>query len=186
MLRALIIAAVWVAAVVVAVLAVKWDHTGWWAGAAVLAALAALGTWDLIQKSHSILRAFPILGHARWIAERIRPEIYQYFVESNTDGAPFDRETRDAVYRRAKGTKGDEPFGTERDVTAIGYEFLRHSMRAKIATDLTPRVRLGGQDCASGVPRLALPRVPAHQDGSRRQLRHGRCNWPLPRSGARI
>lgn len=68
MLRALIIAAVWVAAVVVAVLAVKWDHTGWWAGAAVLAALAALGTWDLIQKSHSILRAFPILGHARWIA----------------------------------------------------------------------------------------------------------------------
>ena len=55
---------------------------------AVLAALAGLGTWDLLQKRHSILRAYPILGHARWIAERIRPEIYQYFVESNTDGAP--------------------------------------------------------------------------------------------------
>jgi glutamate synthase domain-containing protein 2 len=142
MLRALIIAAAWAAAVAVAVLAVKLGHTGWWVGSAVLAALAGLGTWDLVQKSHSILRAFPILGHARWIAERIRPEIYQYFVESNTDGAPFDRETRDAIYRRAKGTKGDEPFGTERDVTAVGYEFLRHSMRARIATDLSPRIRL--------------------------------------------
>ena len=147
MLRAVIVAAVWAEAVVAALLALR--HGWWWLVlAAVLAALAGLGTWDLIQTRHSILRAFPILGHARWIAERIRPEIYQYFIESNTDGAPFDRETRDAVYRRAKGTKGDEPFGTERNVNAIGYEFLRHSLRAKIATDLTPRVRLGGPDCA--------------------------------------
>jgi glutamate synthase domain-containing protein 2 len=165
MLRALIIAAVWAAAVVVAVLAVKLGHTGWWVGSAVLAAFAGLGTWDLVQKSHSILRAFPILGHARWIAERIRPEIYQYFVESNTDGAPFDRETRDAVYRRAKGTKGDEPFGTERDVTAIGYEFLRHSMRAKIASDLSPRVRLGGPDCAQPYD-IALLNVSAMSFGA--------------------
>ena len=39
------------------------------------------------------------------------------------------------VYERAKGTKGDEPFGTERDVNALGYEFLRHSLRAKFASD---------------------------------------------------
>ncbi len=147
MLRAVIVAAVWAEAVIAALLSIR--HGMWWlALAAALAALAGLGTWDLIQTKHSILRAFPILGHARWIAERIRPEIYQYFIESNTDGAPFDRETRDAVYRRAKGTKGDEPFGTERNVNAIGYEFLRHSLRAKIATDLAPRVRLGGPDCA--------------------------------------
>jgi glutamate synthase domain-containing protein 2 len=146
MLRALIIGAVWAAAALVAVMAVKLG-AGWWIVSAVLAALAGLGTWDLLQRGHSILRAYPILGHARWIAERIRPEIYQYFVESNTDGAPFDRETRDAVYRRSKGIKGDEPFGTERNVNEVGYEFLRHSLRAKIATDLTPRVRLGGPDC---------------------------------------
>ena len=36
------------------------------------------------------------------------------------------------VYERAKGTKGDEPFGTERDVNALGYEFLRHSLRAQV------------------------------------------------------
>lgn len=146
MIRAVILAALWAVAVAVAALALK-VGLGWLLAAGLLAALAALGTWDLLQTRHSILRAYPILGHARFLAELIRPEIYQYFVESNTDGAPFDRETRDAVYRRAKGTKGDEPFGTERDVTEIGYEFLRHSLRARIATDLAPRVRLGGPDC---------------------------------------
>lgn len=164
MTRGLIIAALWAAAVAVTVVAVKVE-LGWLILAGVLAALAALGTFDLLQKSHSILRAFPIVGHARWIAERIRPEIYQYFVESNTDGAPFDRETRDAVYRRAKGTKGDEPFGTERDVTAVGYEFLRHSLRARIATDLTPRVRLGGPDCTQPYD-IALLNVSAMSFGA--------------------
>lgn len=135
MLRALIIGAVWAAAVAAAVAAITLA-SDWWIVSAVLAALAGLGTWDLLQKGHSILRAYPVLGHARWIAERIRPEIYQYFIESNTDGAPFDRETRDAVYRRAKGIKGDEPFGTERNVDEVGYEFLRHSLRAKHASDL--------------------------------------------------
>ena len=164
MTRALIIAALWAAAVAVTVVAVTVE-LGWLILAGVLAALAALGTFDLLQKSHSILRAYPILGHARWIAERIRPEIYQYFVESNPDGAPFDRETRDAIYRRAKGTKGDEPFGTERDVTAVGYEFLRHSLRARIATDLTPRVRLGGPDCTQPYD-IALLNVSAMSFGA--------------------
>ena len=146
MIRALIIATIWAASIAVGVLALKIGAL-WWILAAVLAALAALGTWDLLQTRHSILRAYPILGHARFVAELIRPEIYQYFIESNTDGAPFNRESRDAVYRRAKGMKGDEPFGTEHNLNAVGNEFLRHSLRAKMATDLKPTVRLGGPDC---------------------------------------
>ena len=55
MIRALLVAAMWAAAVAVAVLALK-VGLGWLAGAGVLAALAALGTWDLLQKGHSILR----------------------------------------------------------------------------------------------------------------------------------
>jgi glutamate synthase domain-containing protein 2 len=161
MLRALIIAGIWAAAAVLAFTL----HGAWWILALVVAAVAALGTWDLVQTRHSVLRAYPVLGHARFIAELIRPEIYQYFVESNTDGAPFDRETRDAVYRRSKGTKGDEPFGTERDVTAVGYEFLRHSLRARIATELNPRVRLGGPDCTQPYD-IALLNVSAMSFGA--------------------
>ncbi|MCB0930730.1 MAG: FMN-binding glutamate synthase family protein [Mycobacterium sp.] len=164
MMRALLVGAVWAEALLASLLAYR--HSAWWWGVvAVLAVLAAVGTWDLVQTRHSILRAFPILGHSRYIAELIRPEIRQYFVESNTEGAPFDRETRDSVYRRSKGTKGDEPFGTERDVNAIGYEFLRHSMRAKMATDLNPRVRLGGPDCTQPYD-IALLNVSAMSFGS--------------------
>ena len=165
MIRAVIVGAIWALGLAVAWLDFRLDHWWWTPVALVLIGLAALGTWDLMQKGHSILRAFPILGHARWIAERIRPEIYQYFVESNTDGAPFDRETRDAVYRRSKGIKGDEPFGTERDVNEVGHEFLRHSLRAKAATDLTPTVRLGGPDCTQPYD-IALLNVSAMSFGA--------------------
>ncbi|MBB3606888.1 glutamate synthase domain-containing protein 2 [Mycolicibacterium sp. BK556] len=147
MLRALVVAALWVAALAVAGLTLAFSPW-WWLLAAPLVALAALGTWDLLQTRHTILRSYPVLGHARFLAEMLRPEIRQYFIESNTEATPFDRETRDMVYERAKGTKSDEPFGTERDVNALGYEFLRHSLRAHFAADLAPRVRLGGADCA--------------------------------------
>lgn len=163
-MRALIVAAIWLEAVVAALLAVR-HSSWWWFVVAGVAALAALGTWDLVQTRHSILRAFPILGHARFLAELIRPEIYQYFIESNTDGAPFNREARDAVYRRAKGTKGDEPFGTEHDVNAIGHEFVPHSLRARIATDLAPTVRLGGPDCTQPYD-IALLNVSAMSFGA--------------------
>ena len=164
MMWALLVGAVWAEVLLGALLAVR--HSVWWWGVvAVLAALAALGTWDLIQTRHSVLRAYPILGHARYLAELIRPEIRQYFVESNTEGTPFDRETRDTVYRRSKGTKGDEPFGTERNVNAVGYEFLRHSLRAKIASDLNPRIRLGGPDCTQPYD-IALLNVSAMSFGA--------------------
>ena len=105
--RSLIISGLWFLGLGAAALAVI--HTGWWiAPAVLLLASAALGTWDLIQTQHTILRVFPILGHVRFLMESIRPEIRQYFIESNTEAAPFDRETRDMVYERAKGAKDDQ------------------------------------------------------------------------------
>lgn len=167
MLRPLVISAIWACALAVGVLAIVVD-SGWWIAAVAVAALAALGTWDLIQTSHTILRTYPILGHARFLFERVRPEIRQYFVESNTEATPYDRETRDMVYQRAKGTKSDEPFGTLRDVTAVGYEFLSHSLRARLADkrpEAQPRVRLGGPDCTQPYD-IALLNVSAMSFGA--------------------
>ena len=164
MARVLIVSLVWLAAVGCGVLAVVM-HGAWWVLAAIVAALALVGTADLVQTSHTILRAYPILGHARFLAELIRPEIRQYFIESNTEAAPYDRDTRDMVYERSKGLKGEGPFGTERDVNALGYEFLRHSLRAHPATDLTPTVRLGGPDCAQPYD-IALLNVSAMSFGA--------------------
>ncbi|MGB3480697.1 MAG: glutamate synthase-related protein [Mycobacterium sp.] len=164
MVRAVIVAVVWVLAVTAGLLAIT-VHPWWWLVAIPVGLLAAVGSWDLVQTRHAILRSYPIIGHVRFLMEAIRPEIRQYFVESNTEATPFDRETRDMVYERAKGTKGDEPFGTERDVTAVGYEFLRHSLRARFATDIAPRVRLGGPDCTQPYD-IALLNVSAMSFGA--------------------
>ncbi|MGZ4752622.1 MAG: FMN-binding glutamate synthase family protein [Oryzihumus sp.] len=120
---------------------------GWWALLAVLALLLALGIWDVLQRRHSILRNYPVLGHMRFLLEGIRPELQQYFIERNFDGRPYDRDTRSIIYERAKGIHGEQAFGTERDVNAIGYEYLVHSSRPLDTPEHPHRVRIGGPDC---------------------------------------
>jgi glutamate synthase domain-containing protein 2 len=140
--------------------------SGWWLVAAPLTFLAIVGIYDLFQPWHSVTRNYPVIGHGRFMLERIRPEIRQYFVESNIEGRPFDRETRDLVYDRAKGNHGEEPFGTPRDVNAVGYEFVAHSLRAKPKPDgVLPSVRLGGPKCTKPYD-IALLNVSAMSFGS--------------------
>ncbi|GAA2124110.1 FMN-binding glutamate synthase family protein [Streptomyces synnematoformans] len=136
-----------VAAATGSTLAAALVSPGWWPAAGVLLALTALGGWDLLQRRHSVLRNYPLLGHLRFLLEKLRPELQQYFIERNFDGRPFDRDVRSIVYARAKGTAAEEPFGTERDVEAPGYPFLVHSMAPVRMPDTPPRVRVGGPEC---------------------------------------
>src|SRR6185436_5352825 len=109
---------------------------------------------------HSILRNYPLAGHMRFALEALRPELQQYFIERNTDGRPFDRDTRTSVYERAKGTKDEQAFGTERDVTRPGYEWLLHSVAPVDQPERLPRARIGGPDCAQAYE-MALLNVSA-------------------------
>src|SRR5882672_5470523 len=70
---------------------------------AVCGLLAAIGVLDMAQTQHSLRRNYPILANLRFMLETIRPEIRQYFLESDTDGTPFNRLKRAVVYQRAKG-----------------------------------------------------------------------------------
>src|SRR5688572_30382332 len=148
-----------------AALAVEVSTRWWWAAAPLLAA-AVVGVHDLVQRRHSILRNYPIIGHARFLLEEIRPEIQQYFVESNTEGRPFDRVTRDLMYDRAKGNHGEKPFGTQRDVNEVGYEFVAHSLQAKPKPDgEVPKVHIGGPKCSKPY-NIAMLNVSAMSFGS--------------------
>jgi glutamate synthase domain-containing protein 2 len=109
--------------------------------------LVFFGTVDFFQRRHAIRRNFPLIGRARYLFEAIRPEINQYFVESNTDGMPFSREQRSIVYQRAKRVLDTVPFGTQKSVDDVGYEWVNHSMiPTKIKIDDT-RVTVGSKDC---------------------------------------
>ena len=82
-------------------------------------ALTLLGVWDMMQTKHSLRRNYPILANLRFALEKIRPEIRQYFLESDTDGTPFNRAKRAIVYQRAKGQLDKRPFGTHKTSTTI-------------------------------------------------------------------
>jgi len=120
---------------------------GWWIPAAVVGAVAAVGICDLVQRKHSVLRNYPVLGHMRFLLEALRPEIQQYFIERNFDGRPFDRDVRTLIYERAKGTASELSFGTERDIDDDGYEYLLHSTAPVDPPEEPFRVRIGGPDC---------------------------------------
>jgi glutamate synthase domain-containing protein 2 len=109
--------------------------------------LMIIGFMDMFQKRQTIRRNFPLAGNLRYVFEAIRPEINQYFVESNTEGTPFSREQRSVVYQRSKGALDTLPFGTQVDVYKPGYEWINHSMApvANHAEDM--KVTIGGPHC---------------------------------------
>src|SRR5699024_7576972 len=85
----------------------------WWVLAAVGLALTVIAVVDFLQPRNSILRNFPLLGHARFLLEEVRPMIQQYFIERNWDGKPFDRDARALIYDRSEGRPSVKSFGTE-------------------------------------------------------------------------
>ena len=66
--------------------------------------------------------------HIRFGLEKIRPEIRQYFLESETDGTPFNRSKRAVAYQRAKGALDKRPFGTQQDIYGDNFEWINHSI----------------------------------------------------------
>ena len=112
-----------------------------------LTGLVALGVYDLQQTSHAILRNYPIIGHLRFLLEFVRPELRQYFIESDHDAVPFSRSQRSLVYARAKGQSDKVPFGTQVDVHAVGYEWLTHSISPSVIASHNFRVQVGGAQC---------------------------------------
>ncbi len=118
---------------------------GWWF--ALFAALSAVGWWDMTQARRAVLRNYPIIGHFRYMLEKVRPEIRQYFLESDTEATPFSRSQRTLVYARAKGETDKRPFGTQQDVTATGYEWINHSIAPSSIASHDFRTTVGGPAC---------------------------------------
>ncbi len=108
-----------------------------------------IGYVDMIQKKQAIRRNYPVLGNIRYMLEAIRPEIMQYFVETDIEGRPIPKIMRSLIYQRSKKAIDTEPFGTQLDVYASGYEWMEHSMHAKNHHDFegVDRVLIGGPDC---------------------------------------
>jgi len=114
----------------------------------ITALLSLLGLYDILQNRHSILKNYPIMGHFRYIFEDFRPEIRQYFIESDHDALPFSRVQRSLVYQRAKNENSDKPFGSILDVYQADYRFITHSLAPCSPADpATFRIQIGNEQC---------------------------------------
>jgi glutamate synthase domain-containing protein 2 len=121
----------------------------------LLIPIIVLGLIDMFQTKHTIRRLYPVIGWFRYLFESIRPEIQQYFVESETSGAPIPREFRSLIYQRAKGDRDTRPFGTIFDVNRAGYEWINHSLVPLHPHNMNPRVEFGAHRCSK--PYMASP-----------------------------
>ena len=141
----------WLTSAVVMLLAalswVAFDIGGWLA--LTMLFLVGLGWRDTRQRRHSVLRNYPVIGHMRFLLEFIRPEIRQYFIESDNEAAPFSRQQRSLVYQRAKGDGDKRPFGTQLDVHAVGFEWINHSIAPSVLAthDFRVTIGAGGTSC---------------------------------------
>ena len=115
------------------------------------AALAALGWRDTLQRRHAVLRNYPVIGHLRYLFEYVRPELRQYFIESDREAAPFSRQQRSLVYQRAKTEADQRPFGTQLDMHTEGHEWINHSIMPSEIVSQDFRVTIGagpGTSCS--------------------------------------
>jgi glutamate synthase domain-containing protein 2 len=138
---------------------------GWWWLVGIAAVLLAVALYDVLQRTHAVLRNYPVVGHLRYLLELVRPELQQYFIERNFDGRPYDRDTRSIIYQRAKGIEGVKAFGTERNVNEVGYEYLVHATAPVPLPPEPPRVRIGGPHCTQPYD-MALLNVSAMSFGA--------------------
>ncbi|SNS82196.1 Glutamate synthase domain-containing protein 2 [Geodermatophilus saharensis] len=97
------------------------------AAVAGLGAVAAVAARDLLQREHTLLRNFPVIGHARYLLESMGPELRQYLVAGNNEERPFTRDQRRWVYASAKGQNNYFGFGTDNDLEyTAGYPVINH------------------------------------------------------------
>ena len=138
--------AICVAASVVSCAFLVWSS--WWIWPAlVFGFLGLVGVFDYTQDRQSIRRNYPVLAHLRFFFEYIRPEIRQYFLESDTEELPYSRSQRSIIYQRAKGVADKRPFGTQLNVYQPHYEWINHSMAPVDIAHHDFRIDVGGPAC---------------------------------------
>lgn len=104
--------------------------------------------WRDLSSTQNVLYNYPIIGHLRYMLEFVRPELRQYFFESETSGRPFSREQRNLIQARAEGSGDTSPFGTIRDVSAPGYNFSYHSIQPGEVPESERWITIGGPQCS--------------------------------------
>src|SRR5699024_3352462 len=99
----------------------------WWAWILIILFLITIKD-VFFNKKHTIKHNFPVVGHLRYLLEKIGPELRQYIVANNREELPFNRIERSWIYASSKNENNYKGFGTDRDIYAENYVFVNNAM----------------------------------------------------------
>jgi glutamate synthase domain-containing protein 2 len=104
-----------------------YEMTPWWA--VILLFIIMVGIKDVFfNKAQTIKHNFPVVGHLRYLLEKIGPELRQYIVSNNREEMPFNRSQRSWIYASSKKQNNYQGFGTDQDIYAAGHIFINPQM----------------------------------------------------------
>ena len=99
----------------------------WWTYLLMLLVIIAIRD-IFFNRKHTIQHNYPIVGHLRYLLEKIGPELRQYIVANNREELPFNRSQRSWVYASSKRQNNYEGFGTDQDIHSAGHIFIKPTM----------------------------------------------------------
>lgn len=112
----------------------------WWAWLVVIAVLVIIRD-VFFNRHHTISHNFPIVGHFRYLLEKIGPELRQYIVANNREELPFNRSQRTWIYASSKKENNYQGFGTDQDIHAPNYHFIKPNLFGFKMPDNHPNVK---------------------------------------------
>ena len=99
-----------------------------WVAFAIAGVLVAIMLHDVAQRRHAIPRNYPVIGHLRYLLEKVDPELRQYIVTGNNEERPFSRDQRSCVYTSSKRQNNYSGFGTDDELElSPNYMIIKHS-----------------------------------------------------------
>ncbi|MDQ6962789.1 MAG: FMN-binding glutamate synthase family protein [Mariprofundaceae bacterium] len=104
---------------------------------------------DIVQTKHAIRRNYPLIGRFRAAFEHLGVFFRQYFFAMDREEMPFNRALREWVYRASKNEENTIPFGSTRDLNAVGSISFVNCPYPMLGMDAAPTQSMViGQACA--------------------------------------
>ncbi len=122
---------------------------GWLAGIVMLV-LFVMFIQDIFQEKHAVRRNYPVIGRLRYFLEKQGEYFRQYFFANDREEIPFNRATRNWVYRTSKGIGGMIGFGSTNDLREPGSIIFVNSLYPKLEEECRPAPPLViGEQCTT-------------------------------------
>jgi len=101
-------------------------------------AIVVIYILDITQTRHAIRHNFPVVGHFRYLFERLGEFFRQYFFAMDREEMPFNRAQRNWVYRSAKNLSSVAAFGSTRDLRPTGTILFANCPFPTLGEDAAP------------------------------------------------